>query len=271
VKEGLWTFKHPDRLTLEDGRELVRILKERGYDTFRVRQVLRDFLLSKGEIVGNKIAGGKPKSYGKFAKLKVPIETLNQMLEWIKAQNYEAFLVDKFMYETATRITATLNAKIENIEEYGDYGIVVVFDKGRKSIFPEGHKWEKTITHSLLLEIKKHIEIKTNGKIFNITKAEMASINMSAIKKFCPKLLEKFGHINPNHFWRHMFAQTMLFFTDWNTPLVANLGGWTVSALEESYGKPEDEQIRKWGRETIPKIFEMRPLTPQKTSLRLQA
>jgi len=262
VKEGLWCFKHPDRLTLDEARTIVRILKSKGFDTASIRLPLRDFLLSKGIVVGKKITGAKSKGYGKFAKLYVPIETLSKMLAWIKTVDFEAYVIDKFMFKTGTRINATLEALIENLREFEDHAEIRVYDKARRSLYPEGKEWIKYIDTDLLKDIKAIIGDRKTGKIFSKTDMEMSKINREALKRFVPDLEPKIPM--PNHFWRHMFAQHMLRLTNWNYGAVAELGGWTVKALEESYGKPPQAVVKSWGLQYMPMIkIESEPTIPK--------
>jgi len=252
VQEALWSYKHPDRLSIDEAREIVRILRDRGLETCNIRIPLRDFLLSKGIVVGKKISGAKSKGYGKFARLYVEKDILNKMLEWIKGLNFEAYVIDRFMFKTATRISATLNARIEDLTKFEDHAEIRVFDKARRSIHPKGKEWIKYIDPSLLAEINQIISDRKVGQIFVLTESEMAKINRSALETFCPELLKEYGDIMPNHFWRHMFAQHILRATDWNYGLVGELGGWTPKALEESYGKPPQAIVKEWGLKYMP-------------------
>jgi integrase len=263
VKEGLWCYKHPDRLTLEECRELIRILKDKGVDTHGVRMPLRDFLQSKGYVVGKKIAGGKPRGYGKFADLKVPEPTLDKMLEELKTINYEAYLVDKFMYKTGTRINATLNILLKDFEKKDTHVEVKVFDKARRSMLHteeeikrEGKRWIKFIDHAFYNELMEFAQKENRTeKLFKIDRLMLAKINRDLIQKYCPYVLEKYGDVMPNHFWRHMFAQINLDRTQWNYSVVAFLGGWDVKSLQESYGKPPEEKLREWGIQHISMVI----------------
>jgi len=246
VGEGKWVYKHPDRLHLNEVMELISMLKERGIDTYSYKRDLKDFLESKGEPTGKKIVVGKPKGYGKFARLFVPMEKLNQILAWLKTENFELSVLDGFMFKTGTRITASLESLIEDLTEVGNRGILRVYDKGRRSIFPKGHPWDKYLEPSLLTDIKTLIGNRTKGKIFTIDVHVAVRINRIVIQRFAPETLEQYPDLDPNHFWRHMFAQHMLRKTNWNYAVVASLGGWTVSALEESYGKPPEELVKQW-------------------------
>lgn len=249
VAEGKWALKHPDRLSLQEAMELISILKERGIDTYSYKRDLKDFLECKGIPTGKKFVVGKPKGYGKYARLFVPRETLDKMLNWQREQNFEAYVIDKFMFKTGTRINATLEAKIEELHEVGNRGILRVYDKGRFSKYPEGHPWDKYLGADLLIDIKKVIGDRKAGKIFSIKENSMASINKITIQRFCPEVLEQFPDLFPSHFWRHMFAQHMLNLANWNYGVVASLGGWTPAALEESYGKPPEKLVAEWGKQ----------------------
>jgi len=249
VAEGKWVYKHPDRLMLDDVMKIIALLRERGVDTYPYKRDLKDFLESKGVPVGKKIVVGKPKGYGKYARLFVEAPILEQMLAWIRSQSEEAYVLDNFMYKTGTRITASLEALIEKLSEVGNRGILRVYDKGRFSIYPEGHPWDKYLDPSLLHEIKSIIGNRTKGKIFSIRPDILGRLNRTAIQRFAPEVLEEYPDLDVNHFWRHMFAQHMLRKTDWNYAVVGSLGGWTASALEESYGKPPEKLVEEWAKE----------------------
>jgi len=240
--EGKWVLKHPDRLTLKDALEMIYMLDQRTVDTRYFKHVFKEFLLSKGVVIGKKIVVGHSFGHGKYAKLFVGMSKLVQMLLWIKQQDCEAFVCDLFMFKTATRISATLKALIENIEG----SMITVYDKGRRSKYPQGHPWEKHLDGELMPEIQTIIGERKSGTIFNIQADKLAELTRQALKKFAPEILEKYPELMPNHFWRHMFAQHMLRLFDWNYAKVAALGGWTPQALEESYGKPPEETVKSW-------------------------
>lgn len=252
VTEGKMNFKHPDRLTLKDALELLDFLDEHDVDTASIRIPLRGFLESKGITVGKKISGAKGKSFGKFADLYVEKYILEQILEWVKGLNFEAYAIDLFMYKTGTRIISTLNALIENIRVEGRYREITVYDKARRTRHPEGKPWKKYIPQDLWEVLNQIIGERTEGKIFSLTDRKMVKVNKATFNKFIPKLSKKIS--KPNHFWRHMFFQHMLRTTDWNYGVCASLGGSTVMSLEESYGKPPRAIVREWGLKYIPSI-----------------
>ena len=246
VQEGLWCLKHPDRLTLKEAMEFISIIRRKGKDTYYIKRDLKDFIQSKGIGVGKRIAVGKPKGYGKYAKVFVEKDILTQMLKWIRNINFEVYVVDAFMYKTGTRIGATLKALIDNMAEVGDKGIITVYDKGRRSKYPEGHPWDKGLDSQLLWEIKQLIGDRTHGKIFSVTSGEIGELNRQALEKFAPEILKKYPDLFVNHFWRHMFFQHILRKCNWNYTIAGSLGGATPQSVEESYGKPPEESIKEW-------------------------
>jgi len=46
----------------------------------------------------------------------------------------------------------------------------------------------------------------------------------------------------------------MLRATDWNCAVCAELGGSTISSLQESYGKPPEAIVRQWGLKYVPTL-----------------
>ena len=250
VAEGKMSLKHPDRLSLQDALEIIMMLKMKGVNATYFKHVLKDFLLSKGVVVGKKIVVGRSKNYGKLAKLFVERPILNQMLSWTRSVNLEAYVIDDFMFKTGTRLTATLKALIENTNF--QQHTIRVYDKARHSLYPEGKEWEKYIPLKLWKNLKKLIGKRKSGKIFNISEDTLSKINREALKRFVPELEPKIRM--PNHFWRHMFFQHMLRITDWNYGVVAELGGSTVANLQENYGKPPQEIVRRWGLRFMPTL-----------------
>lgn len=267
VKEGLMCMKHPDRYTLKDAQDLVKLMKQKNLETSSVRLPLRNFLMSKGINVKFKLSGAKSKGFGKFADLFVEKPILLGMLDYIKELNYEVYAATLFMYKTGTRINATLKARIEDMrtEREGDtlYREITVHDKGRRSKHAEGKAWKKHIDEQLWNALKPFLVIlnkdgvvlgnREKGLLFeHATEQDCAKLNRAAMKVFIPSLNDRIPM--PNHFWRHMFFQHMLRATDWNYKVAAALGGSTAASVEESYGQPPRAVKRKWGLKYIPTI-----------------
>ena len=256
VNEGFQTYLHPDRFTLEQFQRQERELRKRGFDTAGIRLTARNLLASKGIYVGTKISGSKSKGFKKFADLFIPIKALSAMLEYIRVINYQVYVADLMMFKTASRITATMNARIERYR--ADLKQITVIDKGRHKN-PESRVKRKYIDSELAEALDKLIAGRIAGKIFSISKKAVRELNREALEKFCFELMDapysddpKEGkirdHIMPAHFWRHMFAQHMLILTEWKYAVVANMGDWTVKALEESYGKPPKSVVDAWAK-----------------------
>lgn len=258
LKKHGWVLKHPDRITEDDVYEYLDLLAKYypKVDTSSMRIPLRSFLLSKGRDV-DEIVGDKHQSAGKYARLYLPIDILYDIFDYIKLINYEIYVVDNFMFLTATRISATLKAKVENIFEVDDSHFITVYDKGDSKLYgDEGHPWDKFLTPSLLEEIKLLTGYPDNvsGNIFEVKAIEVSAMNREAYNEVYPQLLERYPTLDINHFWRHIFAQHYLRVTGWNYGVVANMGGWDTKSLEESYGKPPIEEVRKWGVKIIPEL-----------------
>ena len=259
LRERGWSYKHPDRLTLENCIEFIDLMNEHypDVDLSSLRLAMRNFLDSKGVHVGAKISGAKHISAGKYARLFVEKNVLDDILEEIVDIDYEAYVASNFMYQTGARISATLNARLEEIRVEGEYREIRIYDKGRGSKYPKGHPWDKALPKDLFAEIKVITGFpheRKVGKIFTIDAKKLREINREALEKFCPEVLEQYPSLMVCHFWRHMFAQHMLRMTEWNYGIVASLGGWTVKALEESYGKPPRAIVREWGLSKIPEL-----------------
>jgi hypothetical protein len=252
VQEGLWSLKHPDRLNYTDAVEITSLFKERKVDLYRFSKCLKSFLVNKGIPEGAKLLVGKPRGFGRFAKMYVARETLDKMLLWIlEKYGLEPYACDVFMFTKAARVNAALNANIEDIQTIQGQVTLTIYEKGLERKYGEkGKPVDKDIEPELFNLLKKVFGERQFGRIFeNLTIDKMTAINTEAIKQFCPEILQQYGHVNPNHFWRHMFAQHMLIKTKWNYAIVAGLGNWTVQALEESYGKASPQQVKKWGKE----------------------
>lgn len=262
LKNHGWVLKHPDRFTYDDFREYQKLmaLHYPKVDTSGARLVVRPFLLVKGDKRGIRISGQKSKTAGTLSSLYLPLDKIVEIFDYLKSVCYEAYVLTFFMYMTATRITATLNTRLEDIKELNGNYTITVYDKGSLTKYGERGKPKlKPLYPELIEEIKLitgYPDERKRGPIFSLNKKEITGYNKRALKKFYPELWEDFPEFKTyNHFWRHMFAQHMLRATGWSYAVVANLGGWDVKSLEESYGKAPEEQIREWGISMLPKIM----------------
>jgi hypothetical protein len=246
VAEGKWCLKHPDRLNWEDAKTILALMREKGLDPNYFARDLKSFLMFKGITEASRIKVGKPKGFGKYKRLAVKEETLNEMLEWVKEQDIEAYVIDRLMYKKGLRINAVLKLLVQDCKTTNDRVVITVFEKGVRSKYPKGKEIDRVLNPELSKELLTIIGDKKAGKVFRYDATHMAEINTKAIKMFCPEIIEQYGHVNPNHFWRHVCAQVALMKTTWNKALVAELYNWTEQALTESYGAPPEELVRQW-------------------------
>lgn len=258
LKNHGWSLKHPDRLNLEDCIHFIDLVLEHypKQDLAKHTRAMRSFLQSKG-IVADRIPAPESIGAGKMSDLFVERDVLEKMLQWIKGESYEIYVCCLFMFKTAGRINATLNALLENIRAENGYKSIKIYDKGHGRKYPQGRPLEKFLAPDLFKEICELTGYpeRKRGKIFpGLTKVDTGNLNKKALEKFVPWVFEKYPNIFPNHFWRHMFAQHMLRATEWNYSATASLGHWSITALERNYGKPPQEQIKKWGFQHVPSL-----------------
>lgn len=265
-----WTPQHPERITQEDILKIVDYTKthdvqgnettkfEETIENAHIRLCARNFFIAN-DLPHSQISGAKSKGFGKYAKLHFPREKLEQVLNYIKIRDIEIYTVVLFMFKTATRITATLNALLQDIEiivmDGTEQTFIKIYDKAVRSKHPRGKEWTKFLSQDLYFSILKILGNRKSGEIFTVDYEAVTKLNKEALKNCLPELWELYPKYRMvNHFWRHMFAQIMLRLTGWNLQAVGELGGWTPQALEESYGKPPLDQVRKWGLNIIPKM-----------------
>jgi integrase len=272
LTEHGWIPIHPQRLTIDHVQDYVFMMKDNypDVDNAGARLAARSFFENNGIPVAKTISGKKHKSAEKYAKLYFDRETLEPILKHLRKTDFEAYVVTYFMFKTGTRISATLDANLKDLRNYGtENWELTVWDKAVRSKHADGKKWEKFISPDIYKEIALLTDHpnRTTGKIFTKTDKEMAVINGETIDEFIPQfrtitkgrdgkavapMYPRFKNVN--HFWRHMFAQHMLRATNWNYGIVASLGGWDVSSLTESYGMPTLEVVRDWGSNVIQKL-----------------
>lgn len=249
-----WALKHPDRLTVQHAKEFLYHLRKARRSTHCYRLALRSFFQSRGIIVKRTDISGEVENVGKYNSVYVEKEILERVFDYVKQIDHEAYLVDKFMYKTATRLHASLEVRKKAFWKDEQTYMVTVVDKG---LHRKGRQtWDKIVPLSLMEEIEKASH-EREDRVFWIKEGRLSKINKEAYRVFLkdnPRALD-LALREPTHFWRHMFAQHMLRATNWNYVLVAELGGWkTREALIESYGMPPSEMIRREGLSTIPEI-----------------
>jgi integrase len=151
-----------------------------------------------------------------------------------------------FLYYTATRIDASLKARIEDIEKHEDYWIIRVVDKGRHK---NGRKvWRKLIIGELKEKLESNLKSRDNPEAGFLFPASYKKVRDTFFKAY-----EQAGISIPKqpcHIWRHTSAQDFLEATDQNYELCAQTLGWEDSRiLRKCYGsmseKAKEKALRK--------------------------
>jgi integrase len=169
-----------------------------------------------------------------------------KMFEWIKAHDFKVYVVDKVMYHNGLRLSAVLNAKIEDFKIDDEWCELTVLEKFRE-----------VKTFMLVREvadlIKQVIGDRKQGKIFDgVLPTQVNTLNREALKQFAPELEPKIEM--PSHFFRHMCAQHLLRATDWNSKVVAAIMQCTEQSLNESYGGAPSGDAQKWCMKYLPQL-----------------
>ncbi len=163
-----------------------------------------------------------------------------------------------FMYYTGTRIGSTnpdvqgcFGTRLNNPKHVltGNKWSINLLDKGEKG----GLEWDKLLIGDGIIKLKEYISSRFNID-YDDVEAKMKMIdsymfpiirtNYHLERIIMRTAIEKAGVVtrNPNHIWRHTFAQDGLHASDWNYELVASIGGWKdTGTLKKHYGKMTDE------------------------------
>ena|SRR5271157_5647078 len=239
--------KHPDRLSFRDAQEIFMEMEKTGQDTCCFRRALKDFLKSKGAPEWEKIGVGKPRGFGTFKDLYAEKTVIEQMLEWVKTQNPIVYAADQLMYHNGLRLNAVLTAQTKDFKYTESWGWITVLEKFREV---KTFKVVPMVRDLIVQQVNGRV-----GKIFLTDDATMAKINGEALKKFCPEIIKAYGgHINPNHFWRHMCAQHLKKITKGNTKACSALMQCTEQSFNESYGGATETETEAWENEFLPQL-----------------
>lgn len=250
-----WEPKSPERLTLEQVQEYLAVIHKAGTGTKQYRIAARDFFLSRDgrTMKPTEISGDMPK-IGKWKHAVATKKEIADILQYVKERNFRAFVADLFMYKTGTRSRATFSEVLKtNFHCVEGVNIVSIMDKG---FHRKGRKqWDKIIPDDLKADLELLWELNNNP--FEDLEDKARELNKEAYRAILqpnsPEL--DLALMEPNHFWRHMFAQHMLRETNWNYDAVAFLGGWDgTDMLKKVYGAPPIEMLRALGLQFIPKL-----------------
>lgn len=256
----LYLKKHPRNLTIEECADLLLILKEKkikNLNHYTTKQTIRSWFQNvygmNGEILTSKgIDGSLSYELGKRAHDRLTqkqrslfIKALREIVE--KDSLFDAWIsLPYFLYYTATRIEASLKARIENVEKHEGYWIITVVDKGRHK---NGRKtWRKLIVGELKEQLEKNLASRGNvesGFLFPLPYIRVSAIFKEAYEKAGIPIPKQ-----PCHIWRHTSAQDFLEATDWNYELCGQTLGWEdPRILRKCYGsmseKAKEKALRK--------------------------
>ena len=163
-----------------------------------------------------------------------------------------------FMYYTGTRIGSTnpdtqgcFGARLNNSKHVltGNKWSINLLDKGEKG----GLEWDKLLIGDGIVKLKEYIssrfnidydDVEAKMKMIDSYMFPIVRTNYHLERIIMRTAIEKAGVVtrNPNHIWRHTFAQDGLHASDWNYELVASIGGWMdTGTLKKHYGKMTDE------------------------------
>jgi len=242
-----------------DRKDLPKNIK--GLSYLYIRNPIRSFFTVmknySSKYLTKRIGLTKEKEHGRYSRQMVKESVRHKLEEILKeiCPDYNTYLevlgADKFMFYSGTRIEATLDFSFRK-NEYTlrkDLWLLEVIDKGRKGRKEGGGlKWTKIFMSHALDDLKDYCSKRFKISIENLEKElpEKTAKLFPTITRFIINRINKEGlikagleykYFEPNHIWRHTFAQCCLRATGWNYELVAELGGWDGShQLIKSYG-----------------------------------
>jgi len=164
--------RHPNKLTVDECAMLIDDIKilyycgesmPKNLAYSRIRESIRSFYTRMHKMSGEYISSlgitkETLKGCGKYARQKIPRNVRKNLKETLlnytnsDMEYLEALYIDKFMYYTGTRITATLlfNFNERQYELDKDVWMFEVLDKGKTG----GKKWEKYLIGYALDDFK---------------------------------------------------------------------------------------------------------------------
>jgi hypothetical protein len=176
--------RHPRNLSIEECSDFLISLRQKkipNLNYYTVKCAMRswfqnvygingDILTSKGIDASLNYDLGK-RAYDRLTEKQrcAFVKTLKGIVE--KDSLFDAWIsLPYFLYYTATRINASLKARIEDIEKHEDYWIITLVDKGRHK---NGRKtWRKLIIGELKEQLEKNLALRGNpegGFLFPIS------------------------------------------------------------------------------------------------------
>ena len=171
--------------------------------------------------------------------------------------------VAHFMYYTATRIgvsnpteAGTISIMANNPKHRFESNLykINLLDKGKANKYIE---WDKILMDDGIIKFNDYVtnRFDIQKRNLNIEMSNLDTPLFPTIQKYInleTKIMKETHKLTgcittqPNHIWRHTFAQDCLNATDWNYELVATLGGWkNTETMKLSYGKMNQEAIER--------------------------
>ena len=252
--------KHPRKLSIDECADFLIVLREKkiaNLNHYHVKKVMRSFFQNvygiNGDILTSKgIDASLDYELGKRAHDRLTPKQRHAFIKALKENIEKDSLFDTwislpyFLYHTATRIEASLKARIEDIEKQEDYWIITVVDKGKHK---NGRKvWRKLIIGELKEKLIKNLASRGNvesGFLFPFYDDKVRPLFIKAYEQARIPIPKQ-----PCHIWRHTSAQDFLEATDWNYELCGQTLGWEdPRILRKCYGsmseKAKENALRK--------------------------
>lgn len=265
---------HPDKLTVDIASDFAKKMKQLGKEHpsglgyYEIRKPLRNFFQYmhgiSGELLNIKgIEAGRTEGDGRFATAKIlkdqrkTIEEtmwigINEEKDYLSKIDYtpemaydEMMGICHFMYYSATRKQGTSFAHFGDSRHLIEDGYLEIHlvDKGEGG----GEHWNKRFVDDGYKKMEEYFErrfniqsmdeiLKRKGVMFPLIRGDRYKHEC----KYMRIAQETAGCVihQPNHIWRHTFAQDCLYATNYNYELTAAIGGWkTTEVLKLHYGK----------------------------------
>jgi len=241
----------------------------RSYFTI-VNQISAEILTIKG--IGAEHSEGFAKSARERISPEERVEIIGSMRQAVieifteKDINLEEYPIDDFviemygvcffMYYTATRIDASINATLndtQNVFKKGYYEMHIT-DKGRGSRI----EWQKRLIDngcdlmSAYIEERFGISVDAQPKMLKSIDSYLFPLLQknyaleTNVMKRVQKLTNSWKIVQVNHLWRHTFAQDWLHAMEGNYEVGAEIGGWKdIGTMKRCYGAVSEHIIQR--------------------------
>lgn len=254
---------HPRKLKPEQCAELLINVKNipveqrpRGVSWSSGREAVRSFFQLVHGINGNSLTAlglhcrPSPRAGVKARQRLTGIqrrEFLRSLEKIVRTKHTEKAIIcayltlPKFMFYTGTRISASLNSRIEDIVKKDNVWMIKIRDKGSNG----GCVWFKILPLDLIQDIEILFKLRDypqTGFLFeNIRDQRTLRTLFREAYSDAGIIVDSKNGFDVTHIWRHTFAQELLEATEYNYELVASIGGWkSTYILKKYYGEIGD-------------------------------